>query len=96
MDEVETGMSSKSPTPLDSPRGTGPKLPARGKPAPAAPPKLPTRAPAPDLEPVDDAEPAAWAEEMPARKGGVGPVGLIVAAVLLMAVVYFGATLLMK
>ena len=73
----------------------GPKLPTRGgtaeKPRPA-----PAKSPAPQLEPVDDAEPA-WADEAPAEhKAKFGPVGIVAAALLIMSLVYVGATLMMK
>lgn len=69
-----------------------PKLPTRGaKPAPTAPPT--------ELEEVENAVPA-WAAEVsdePApRSGGVGPLGLVAAALVIMVVVYIGATMLMK
>jgi serine/threonine-protein kinase len=70
-----------------------PKLPTRGaKPAPVAPPPA-------ALDEAD--EPVlAWAaevsDESPARAGGVGPIGLVAAALVVMVVVYIGATMLMK
>jgi serine/threonine protein kinase len=70
-----------------------PKLPTRGaKAAPKAPPPV-------ELEEVEDAVPA-WAAEVndePApRSGGMGPLGLVAAALVIMVVVYLGATMLMK
>ena len=63
--------------------------PAWSRPLPALPP---------ELEPVTDTEDAsAWADEVaPDRKGNFGAVGIIAAAVLIMVVVYLGATMLMR
>jgi serine/threonine-protein kinase len=107
VDEAETGATSKAPTPVESPRTALPKLPTRGatsgKAAPAAPARGAQAALAPspslDLEPVEDAQPTSWSDDAaPERKGGagVGPVALVLIAVVLMAAVYFGATMLMK
>ncbi len=92
----ETGAEVKAHTPVELARPAMPKLPTRGattgKPAKGAP----KAAPAPQLEPVEE-EATAWAEEVgPERKAGVGPLGLVAAAVLIMVVVYLGATMLMK
>jgi serine/threonine-protein kinase len=59
----------------------------------AAVPARPARV----AEPEPEAEALSWAEEEPGRgsRGGLSPVGLVVVAVVLMAAVYFGATLLM-
>lgn len=91
---TETGGPPKSHPPLE-PTRPAPKLPTR--PAPLAPPAKKSALP-PELEPVADAEDAvAWADETsPDRKPTFGPVGIIAAAVLIMVVVYLGATMLMK
>ncbi len=88
----------------------GPHAHAAGRRAGALP-KLPTRNEKPDLKPAKGARPApspapapveeeadapAWAEEAPESKGTVGPIALTAIAVVLMAAVYYGATVLMK
>jgi serine/threonine protein kinase len=98
----DTAPGSKVTAPSEAARSALPKLPTRGTTAPksAEAAKTPTKAPAKagskpglNLEPGDD----AWAEEeVPERKGGFGAVGIVAAALLIMVVVYFGATLLMK
>jgi serine/threonine-protein kinase len=92
---AETGTASKVPTPAEAPaaRGGPPKLPTRG--ATGGKPAAPAKSPAPQLEAVEDGEPTAWAEEAPAERK-FGPIGIVAAALLLMVVVYFGATMLMK
>lgn len=91
---VDTGLPAKSPTPVESPRTALPKLPTRGS---ATKPTQKAKPPVPQLAAVDDLENTpAWAEEVPERKASFGAVGIIAAALLLMVVVYFGATLLMK
>lgn len=87
----------------ETPRAALPKLPTRGatggKPAAPAPAPAPkAKSPAPELEPVDEPEAApAWAHEGDEdKKPAFGAVGIVVAALLVMVAVYFGATLLMK
>ncbi|MBN9122491.1 MAG: protein kinase [Planctomycetes bacterium] len=87
-DGNETGAAAKAPTPLGTPRPALPKLPTRG---------ATTGKPLPKAAPEPVVEEDAWAEEVPDRKGGTfGAVGLVAAALLIMVVVYVGATMLMK
>jgi serine/threonine-protein kinase len=80
---------SRSALPKASARGTPDKpRPAGGRPAPAK-----STAPKSD---ADDIEVTRWAEEAGPDRKGFGPVGIVAAALLLMVVVYFGATILMK
>lgn len=100
-DEADTGAATRSQTPPELGRGALPKLPTRGatagrpEPKPATKPVKPLP---PQLEEVPDEEPA-WADEAaePKAKGNnAGTIGLIAVAVVLMVVVYIGATMLMK
>ena len=101
--EADTGSSSKNKTPAPAdPRASMPKLPTRGgtadKPRPA--PAKGGKSPAPQLEAVDDAEVTPWADEPAAapapQRRSFGPVGIIAAALLIMVLVYYSATMLMK
>jgi hypothetical protein len=80
--------------------GSRSKVGAKSAPGRPVPPPLPTRGttnkPTPKAAAKPEAElgEEAWAEEVPERK--FGAVGIIAAALLIMVVVYFGATLLMK
>jgi serine/threonine-protein kinase len=89
---VETGPPARR-TPAEPGRPL-PKLPTRGA-AKAAPQPVPPA----ELEPVDEPV-AAWAAEADAPEqrqgGGMGPLGLVAAALVIMVVVYIGATMLMK
>jgi hypothetical protein len=69
------------------------KLPTRGATAGSA-----TKLPAPEPEPVEDAEAGTRAEETPAQEkpATFGAVGIVAAALLLMTIVYYVATQLMK
>jgi hypothetical protein len=85
--------SSPGAAPARPASGGAPKLPTRatttGKPA--------TARPARDAKPVavEEEEPA-WADETSERKNSFGPVGLVAAALLIMVVVYYTATLVMR
>jgi serine/threonine-protein kinase len=96
-DDGDTGAAAKAQTTETS--RTTPKLPPRGA-ARSSLPAMPVpkaKSPAPQLEPVEDADLTAWATEAEGeKKPSFGAVGIIAAALLLMVVVYFGATLLMK
>jgi serine/threonine protein kinase len=99
IDEGDTGSATKAPTPVEAPRGAMPKLPTRGATSgkPATAPAAKPAQPAPQPEAAEDGDQTPWADESATeRKGGFGTVGIVVAAVLIMAVVYFGATMLMK
>jgi serine/threonine-protein kinase len=99
-DATDTGATAKAAT-TETPRAALPKLPTRGttgsKSAPAAT-SAKGKSPAPQLELVDEPEDTpAWAHEGgDEKKGGFGAIGIIVASLLIMVAVYFGATLLMK
>lgn len=93
------GQVAKTRTP--PPGGRMNQLPSR------ASFQLPADGVEPGLPPMDVTEPIAapaanrgstgWADDEPVRKvGGIGPIGLVVFALILMVAVYFGATLLMK
>jgi serine/threonine protein kinase len=86
--------------------GRNPAPPAAGR---GMPSRMSFQLPpvAPDLQPTDipgfDAPPPAgrqedlrWADDAPPARGGVGPLGLVMIAVLVMVAVYFGATYLMN
>jgi len=94
------GPPQRSPQ-MDNPRG-GPKVPTRGAP----PPPPPQRQKAPPLEPVEDEDEGAWADEEPTRnsiRGGRGDSGgggmsqplLIVLIIALMVGAFFAAKLVM-
>ncbi len=92
VDEANETNPTARRTPTEPSRPL-PKLPTRGaKPAPKP-------APPAELEEVEEPVPA-WAAEVsdePApRSGGMGPLGLVAAALVIMVVVYIGATMLMK
>jgi serine/threonine-protein kinase len=84
------GGGPKSRPPADPARASM-KLPTRGAAAGSA-----TKLPAP--EPVEDAGAATRAEETPDQEkpATFGPVGIVAAALLLMTIVYYVATQLMK
>ncbi|HEY1190905.1 MAG TPA: protein kinase [Gemmata sp.] len=99
-DEADTGASARSHTPPELPRGPLPKFPTRGSTGGRPEPKpatRPTKPLPPQLEEVPNEEPA-WADEAPEpkAKSNTGAIGLIAVAVVLMVVVYIGATMLMK
>lgn len=85
------GVSRNAPPPA-----TGRGMPSRASfqlPQAADPVEAPTfEEPAPTLP----AENLRWAEEDSQSRGGVGPLGLVLVAVLVMVAVYFGATFLMN
>lgn len=89
----ETGAAAKSLTPVEIARPKLPNLPTRA----AAGRGAPRPAPAPEPEPVVEEAPA-WADEVAEGRGNsnLATVGLVVAAVVIMVVVYLGATVLMK
>ena len=90
--DADTAATARTHTPPDGARGAMPKLPAR-----RPEPKVAKPAPAPAPAPAEDAADApAWAEDVPESKGTVGPIALTAIAVVLMAAVYYGATVLMK
>jgi serine/threonine-protein kinase len=68
------------------------EAPRAGSRPPASKAAAPRPAPVPQL----DSEEPAWATEADEKKPSFGAVGIIAAALLLMVVVYFGATMLMK
>jgi serine/threonine-protein kinase len=86
--------------PVEPARAPLPKLPTRGAPTAAAARgavQAPTKSPLPEIEAEGEPEPTAWADDAETeRKSAFGPVGIVAAALLLMAAVYYGATLLMK
>ncbi|MCS6865033.1 MAG: protein kinase [Gemmataceae bacterium] len=87
----------RTPPPLEPARPAVPNLPTRGNTmAPVVKTAPVGLSPPPSPDPLEDTGPA-WAEEADdTNKPTFGTVGLIAAAVLVMVVVYFGATLLMK
>jgi serine/threonine-protein kinase len=102
-DDSDTGDAPRTRTPAEPARAL-PKLPTRGatgarpaaQPAPAVKPVR--KAPAPQLEAVEEFDEApAWASDNDEeKKSNLGTIGIVVVAVVLMVAVYFGATLLMK
>ncbi|MCE9562442.1 MAG: protein kinase [Planctomycetes bacterium] len=101
---INTGGPPQRSSPMDNPRGA-PRVPTRGS---SSPPPPPQRQKAPPLEPVEDEEDGAWAEEEPTRNsirgGGRGDNGgangmnqalLIALIIALMVGAFFAARLFM-